>query len=184
VVLVEGVSDRTALEVLAARRGRDLEAEGIGIVAMDGATNIPRFLERYGPRGSDLRVVALCDAQEEPVFRQACERAGVDQQGVFVCRDDLEEELIRALGPAGVEQVITGQGELASWRTFQRQPAQRGRTVEQHLRRFMGTRSGRKAQYARALVEALDLDRVPAPLDAALAHASVPGGREHLPSQG
>lgn len=171
-MLVEGVSDRTALEVLAARRGRDLEAEGIAIVAMNGATNVPHFLERYGPRGHDLRVTALCDALEEPVFRRAFDRAGVDQRGVFVCRDDLEEELIRALGPAGAEQVIAGQGELPSWRTFQRQPAQRGRTVEQHLRRFMGTRSGRKAQYARALVEALDLDRVPAPLDAALAHAS------------
>jgi hypothetical protein len=34
----------------------------------------------------------------------------------------------------------------------------------------MGTRSGRKARYARALVEALDLDRTPAPLAGVLAH--------------
>jgi hypothetical protein len=54
---------------------------------------------------------------------------------------------------------------------MQRQPAQRGRTVEAQLRRFMGTHSGRKLKYARLLVEALDLDAVPRPLDGVLAHA-------------
>jgi hypothetical protein len=34
----------------------------------------------------------------------------------------------------------------------------------------MGTRSGRKAGYAGALVAALDLARVPRPLDRVLAH--------------
>jgi hypothetical protein len=34
----------------------------------------------------------------------------------------------------------------------------------------MGTKGGRKAQYARALVDALDLSQVPRPLDGLLAH--------------
>ena len=55
-----------------------------------------------------------------------------------------------------------------SLRILQRQPAQRGRTAEEQLHRFLGTRSGRKSIYARLLVEALDLDAVPAPLDAVL----------------
>jgi hypothetical protein len=76
--------------------------------------------------------------------------------------------LIRALGPQAVEQVIEAQGELASLRIMQKQPAQHGRTVQQQLRRFMGTRSGRKISYARLLVEALDLSEVPAPLDGLL----------------
>ncbi len=54
VVLVEGISDQLALEALARRRGRDLEAEGIRIVSMGGATTIGRFLERFGPHGSDV----------------------------------------------------------------------------------------------------------------------------------
>ena len=37
------------------------------------------------------------------------------------------------------------------------------------LHRFMGTHGGRKEQYGRALVDALDLDRVPKPLDDLLA---------------
>jgi len=52
----------------------------------------------------------------------------------------------------------------------QKQPAQQGLTNEAQLRRFMGTRGGRKIQYARLLVDALDLTRVPRPLDGVLAH--------------
>jgi predicted ATP-dependent endonuclease of OLD family len=37
VVLVEGLSDRHAVEALARRRGRDLVAEGVEVVAPGGA---------------------------------------------------------------------------------------------------------------------------------------------------
>ncbi|MGZ8615285.1 MAG: hypothetical protein ACXWX4_11485 [Actinomycetota bacterium] len=55
---------------------------------------------------------------------------------------------------------------------MQRQPAQRGRPIEAQLRRFMGTRSGRKEAYAAHLVEALDLADVPRPLDLVLRHVA------------
>jgi hypothetical protein len=57
-------------------------------------------------------------------------------------------------------------------RTFQNQPAQRARSIEAQLRRFLGTRSGRKIEYAPVLAAALDLDAVPRPLDAVLAHVA------------
>jgi len=69
-----------------------------------------------------------------------------------------------------VEQVIDAQGELASFRTFQKQPAWRGRTNEDQLRRFFGTHGGRKIQSAASLVGALDLSRVPRPLELVLAY--------------
>jgi hypothetical protein len=46
-----------------------------------------------------------------------------------VCVKDLEDELIRALGSAGVEEVLAAQGELETFRNFQNQPAWRGRPV-------------------------------------------------------
>jgi hypothetical protein len=49
VMLVEGISDRVALEALAERRGRNLEAEGIAVVPMGGAQAIGSFLEVFGP---------------------------------------------------------------------------------------------------------------------------------------
>jgi hypothetical protein len=70
--------------------------------------------------------------------------------------------------PEAVIQVIYEQGELGSFGILQRQPFHRDRSIEQVLWRFVGTRSGRKANYARLLVEALDLDRVPRPLDSVL----------------
>jgi hypothetical protein len=179
VVLVEGLSDRCALEALAARGGRDLNREGISIVPMGGATNIGHFLDVFGPRGLDVRLAGLCDAAAEPDFRRGLQRAGLgagldrgglERLGFFVCVADLEDELIRALGVASVEQVIEGQGELGSLRTFQKQPAHRGEPAVRQLRRFMGTRSGRKSRYARLLAEAADPARVPRPLERLLAH--------------
>ena len=79
-------------------------------------------------------------------------------------------ELIRALGAASVERVIAAEGELGSFRTLQKQAAWQGRTVEEQLRRFMGSGGTRKIRYARLLVEALDLTRMPRPLDGVLAH--------------
>jgi hypothetical protein len=185
VILVEGMSDQAALEALAGRRGQALDAQGISIAAMGGATNIESFLDRFGPHGLGVRLAGLCDAAEEGHFRRALERAGLgsglsragmEALGFFVCTADLEDELIRALGTDAVERVIEAQGELRSFRVFQKQPAQQGRSPQRQLRRFMGTRSGRKSQYARLLVAALDPRRVPRPLDRVLAHAT--GGIE------
>lgn len=179
VVLVEGVSDQLALEALAMRRGRHLDAENISIVPMGGATNIGNFLDVLGPHGLDVRLAGLCDAGEEGAFKRGLERAGfgsnltragMEGLGFHVCVADLEDELIRSLGVTAVEQVIRAQGELESFRTYQKQPAWRGRTHQEQLRRFFGTHKGRKIQSASVLVEALHLNRVPRPLDGILAH--------------
>jgi hypothetical protein len=177
IILVEGMSDQLALEALATRRGHNLNAHGIAIVAMGGATNIGSFLKRFGPQGLGLRLAGLCDAAEEGDFQRGLERAGLganltrtemERLGFYVCVADLEDELIRALGAAGVERLVDTQGELEAFRSFQHQPEWRGRTTEEQLRRFFGTKGGRKIQSAAVLVGALDLNRVPRPLDRVL----------------
>ncbi len=179
VVLVEGVSDQRAVEALARRRGRDLDAERIAVVPIGGSKGIGRFLKRFGPHGLDVTLAGLVDAGEEGDFKRALEkaelgsnltRAGMERLGFYVCDADLEDELIRALGAAAVERVIDAQGELESFRSLQRQPAWRGRTTEEQLRRFFGTHKGRKIQSAPLLVDALDLSQVPRPLDLVLTH--------------
>jgi hypothetical protein len=179
VVLVEGISDQVALQALAERGGRDLAAAGIAVVPMGGARNIRRFLELCGPRGLDVRLAGLCDAREEGDFRRGLEWAGLGSNlrraemealGFYVCVADLEDELIRCLGAARVEQVVEAQGELGSFRTFQQQPAWRARSSQAQLRRFIGTHSGRKIRYARLLVDTLELTSVPRPLHRVLAH--------------
>lgn len=179
VLLVEGVSDQAAVEALAARCGRDLAAEGIAVIAIGGAQAIGRFVDHYGPHGLDVRLAGLCDAAEEREFQRALERAGVGERltrndlealGFYVCDADLEDELIRALGASAVEAVLAANGDLNPFRTFQKQPFWRGQAPERQLRRFMGSADSRKIRYARLLVEALPLERVPRPLERVLAH--------------
>ena len=179
VVLVEGLSDRVAVEALALRHGRDLAAEGVSVVPIGGAQAIRRALDLYGPPGLDLVLAGLCDVGEERSYRRGLERAGLgsdltregmERLGFDVCEADLEDELIRALGPDAVEHVVETRGDIAPFRTLQKQPEWRGRPLHDQLRRFFGSGGRRKIRYARFLVEALEPDRVPRPLDRVLRH--------------
>lgn len=180
VVLVEGVSDQVAIEALATRLDRDLPFEGVSLVPMGGAGGFGDFLEKELDRhGSEIRLAGLCDVGEVSDMRRGLRRVGIgsdlslsemESLGFFVCDEDLEDELIRCLGVAHVENVIEEQGDLASLRSLQNQPAWRGREPHEQLRRFMGSQSGRKARYGRLMVEKLDLGLVPRPLRMLLAH--------------
>jgi hypothetical protein len=175
-VLVEGKSDGAAVEALARRQGHDLEAEGVSIVPIGGYGNVGRFLERYGPAGLNIRLAGLYDAPEERHFTRALETAGfgpagtradLEALGFFACEVNLEDELIRALGPAAMEGLLEAQGELRPFRIYQKQPAHRDEPLETQLRGFLWNR---KRRYGVLIVETLALDRVPRPLSAVLAH--------------
>ncbi len=199
VVLVEGHSDRVALRTLAQCLGRDLDAEGVEVVAMGGITNTRAFAKRYGPLGLGLPLAGLYDIGERAVLRRGLRAAGLadplepyafepdvvepeaigpeaieppafERLGFYACDRDLEDELLRALGTDAAEAVIAEAGEAQSLRLLAGMPAQRGWTRLAVLRRFLGSQSGRKARYADLFVRALDPDRVPEPLTALLAH--------------
>jgi hypothetical protein len=161
IVLVEGTSDKVAVEALAALRGRDLAAEGVSVVPIGGAHAIGRFVDRYG---AGVKLTGLCDVGEAAAFERALDGE------FFVCDADLEDELIRALGVDTVERILEEQGDLRSFRTLQKQAVWKGRDTKEQLRRFMGSGARRKIRYARFLVDALEPEQVPRPLDALLAH--------------
>jgi hypothetical protein len=176
VVLVEGVSDKVAVETLALRRGRALAAEGVSVEPIGGAHAIGRFLDLYGPRGSNLALAGLCDLGEEGQVRRALEGAGLgvdldradmERLGFWVCEADLEDELVRALGAPVVEEILAAHGRLGSFRTYQKQPAHRARSTEEQLHGFL---NNWKVRLAAPLVQALDLSRVPRPLGGVLSH--------------
>ena len=158
-VLVEGFSDQIAVETLAARYGRDLAGERIAVIPIGGAQAIRNFVARFPA----TQIVGLCDENEERLFRRA-----LGNREFFVCHADLEDELIRALGTEAVEAVLAEEGDADAFRTFRKQPAWRGRPADDQLHRFLGSAGRRKLRYARLLVDALDLDAVPAPLAAVL----------------
>lgn len=180
VVLVEGISDQIAVETLAARRGRDLASERVVVLPIGGAHAITRYLTQLGPAGAALKLAGLCDVGEEEIVRRGLASAGVGSArtrtdmellGFYVCVEDLEDELIRALGAGHVEALIDSQGDLGSFRSLQRQPEWRRQPVGAQLRRFLASGATRKLRYARLLAGAMDLDRVPHPLEAVLGRA-------------
>lgn len=178
VVLVEGISDQIAVETAAALQGRRLDDERVVVVPIGGAHAIARFLATLGPAGAGLRLAGLCDAREEVVVRRALvaaqvgsprTRADMERLGFHVCVDDLEDELVGAVGTAGVERVFDSEGDLGSFRSLQSQPAWRGRGAQAQMRRFLGSGSRRKLRYARLLVEAATARAaLPRPLEALL----------------
>lgn len=179
VLLVEGESDRAAVEMLAARLGLPLDDLGVQVLAMGGITNIGHHLVALGDQG--VRLGGLYDAAEERFVIKGLDRVGLrpfaattplTDLGFFRCDQDLEDELIRAIGVDGFLALIDGEGELRSFERLQGQPAQRERTTTQQLHRFIGSKGGRKERYGRRLAEVLPLDRVPAPLDAVLRWAT------------
>jgi hypothetical protein len=125
-----------------------------------------------------VRLAGLCDLREEEIFRRGLvtarvgsprTRADMERLGFYVCVNDLEDELIRAVGIAGVEALFDSQGDLRSFRSFQSQPAWRGREPEPQMWRFLRSGSRRNLRYARLLVEAaVGRDTLPRPLDALL----------------
>ena len=159
VVLVEGITDRLALEAVAERLALDLD--GIEIVPIGGAQAIRRVAAEY----EGERVVGLCDAGEERYFRRVLGDA------TYVCDEDLEDELIRALGADGVQEVVAAQGELETFRSFQNQLFWRGKPVEAQLRRWLQN-GGRYLRYPPLLVGALEPDEIPRPLAGVLAQAA------------
>ncbi len=163
VVLVEGESDRVAVEALATRRGRNLEAEGVSVVAVGGAHALERELRRW----SGARVAGLYDRGEERAIFRGLERVGVDGAGFFACDPDLEGELVRVLGSERMLELVEERGQLGAFLTYCKQPATREKPLEAQLHGWL---HNWKVRYAAPLVEALDLDRVPPPLDAVLAY--------------
>jgi hypothetical protein len=160
VVLVEGISDRIALEAAARLLGRDLAADGVDVVPIGGAQAISRVAARY----EGNCVAGLCDAPEERWFRRALGDA------VYVCTMNLEDELIRALGVSRVEHVLATQGDLETFRSFQNQPAWRGRPTEAQLGRWLHAADRRNTRYPPLLIAALDPEQIPPPLVGVLAH--------------
>lgn len=170
-ILVEGFSDQLALETLARRLGADVPIQPIG-----GAHAIRAALARYPTAAG-----GLCDEQEWPIWQRALASAGRTEHGFHFCRGDLEDELIRAHGVASVEAVLEANGDLATFRAFQNQPAWRGRPVELQLHRWLGSSDGRHLRYPRLLVETLALERMPRPLMAVLETATAAKPRPSTP---
>ena len=170
VVLLEGRSDVAAVGAVAATYGLSERDHHYRLVDMGGVTGIRGHLRALRAEPVPVRVLGMCDAGEVSVVVGALEGQGVAgdvdlaEHGFSVCVADLEEELIRALGPDRVLGVLDRLGLSARFATLQNQPAWRSRPLPDQLHRFAGTTSGRKELLAGTLAAELAAEEVPAPL--------------------
>jgi hypothetical protein len=147
--------------------GRDLDAEGITVIALDGGAGIGAYLRLFGPGGLGISVLGMCDEDKETQWQTELQKAGfpatsrqaMQQAGFKVCVKDLEEEFISAMGATAVQGVIASEGDAAAFAAFQGQPTQASVSLPEQLRRFLHKNNTR---YAIPLVDALDLKAIPA----------------------
>ena len=181
IVLVEGLTDELALTLAAQRSGCDLEAQGVSVVPINGAHAISRFLRHLAAEEPEAKLAGLYDEGEEGVVRAALERAGygpnldrggLEEIGFFACIADLEEELIRAASETELLSLIELAGDSQPWRKFRNQHAWHGRPVDQQFHRFIRSVSERNSRYIRAIVETIELPRLPRPLRLLLNHVA------------
>jgi hypothetical protein len=147
----------------------------VSVVPINGAHAISRFLRQLAAQVPGARLAGLYDEGEEEVIRAALERAGygpnldrsqLEGAGFFACVADLEDELIRAVSENNLDlsMLIELQGDAQPWRTFRNQHAWHGRPVDQQFHRFIRSVSERNSRYIRAIVEAIEVSRLPRPL--------------------
>lgn len=172
-ILVEGESDKYALEALAFRKNRNLDADGVTIVVMRGAGSIKTFLALLGPNGLRVKLAGLCDAAEESQwsdtlkahgFGTKLDRTAMASLGFYVCDKDLEDVLITAVGEQETLHIIDSQGETAAFNLFAKQPDHSSQSRHEQLHDFLHSR-GRQITYAPQLVDCLDLKKLPVSLE-------------------
>lgn len=176
VVLVEGVSDMLVVEGLAQRRGQNLSGAGVAVVPVGGAGVFDVHHQLYGPRGLQLNLAGLCDRAEERYVQAALEADGAgrnldqatrERLGFFVCDSDLEDELLDSIGDPAVTQLIAANGHANDLALYAGQPPNRARTQHENLLGFLRRR---KVEYAPLLTDAVDMTRIPRPLEGLLDH--------------
>lgn len=176
VVLLEGASDVAAVGVLARRRGIDT-AGPVQLLDLHGVTNVRRVLVHLAQDAPWVEVLGLCDAAEVgfvlgalgAVHGQVEGVEALPAHGFFVCRDDLEQELIRGLGDERTVEVVEELGLGPKLAALRQQPAWRDRPLADQLHRFCGVASGRKTLMAGAMAAALATDECPVPIELLLA---------------
>lgn len=170
IVLLEGASDVAAVRALMSTCG--IDPSPVELVSLGGVTNVGRMLKEVRQVRGDVDVVGLCDAAETRFVEQALNDDGLPvadatdlpMYGFFVCEQDLEDELIRALGADRALDALVGAGLGGKFDNLRAQAPWADRPLDEQLHRFCGAASGRKELAAGILAGALAEDEIPEPM--------------------
>ena len=167
IVLVEGPSDEAAVKAVFAKAPHR-EALDVDISNVGGAGGFVDGVGRvFASHRSPSRMAILCDEAELQLAQTGIANtvaAKPNSIKTFVCRPDLEFEMINTLGEEAILRLFETQGELAGFRTLQNQPAWRDASRRDQIHRFLGVKAQRKIRYGQLLAAALEPRAIPSPL--------------------
>ncbi len=175
-ILVEGPSDRLALQFAAEQLGVDLDARSVSLVELQGADVFETLRSLLGPSGLQVELRGMCDADRERRWTDVIYGPGVyngdrnqlAQDGIFVADPDLEGALVDSLGETQVEGVITAEGEKPALDLYRQQPDKRNLPSRDQILGFLKSKD-RKVRFAPLLVQAVPTGQLPDVLKGVLA---------------
>lgn len=112
IVFVEGLADRIILEACARAANISLDRRSISIVELGGATAFGQANRFFGRGGFGADVAGLVDADAEHIWAKdlLVDIADLSQHAIYVSRDDLEAEYVRALGAQDTVAILVSSG--------------------------------------------------------------------------
>jgi len=115
ILVVEGMSDRIVLMRVAELLELDLDRSGISILELTGAGSVGSVLALFGTSGFSVPLTLLIDEDARAATAKTLKVApeGLEVLAaypVFVSTQELEDEYIRAVGPAQVSTALQASG--------------------------------------------------------------------------
>jgi len=159
VILVEGVSDRILVEAVATHLKCDLHRKGVTVFSLGGASNFASAIRLFGPTGFDLPLLGLVDEAEASIPAKALnvDPSDLGDHHFEVCRTDLEEEYVRALGVSAVIDLLDASGLFTEKAILKRFEAATADDVDQND--LLGLLRKKKVEAATALAETMTLEQ-------------------------
>jgi putative ATP-dependent endonuclease of the OLD family len=115
-LMVEGPADRIVLNAACSAVGYDLDKLGVSILELGGAGNFKAAYNLFGPKGFKVGIIGLVDEDHESKWSSWSDipMVELENNNIFVCRKDLEDEYITALGAPVARQIFISSGLFAT----------------------------------------------------------------------
>lgn len=112
VVAVEGPSERMLLDAVDAQLGLNLHQSGVHVLDLGGADLFKPAYKVFGPDGFGARVLGLVDEDHREAWADVLgvRASDLEREGCWVCDPDLEGEVVQALGPSRVIELLDASG--------------------------------------------------------------------------
>ena len=85
VILVEGDTEFGAVPVFAEKMNYDLDAMGVGVIKLDGADGVLKYLELFN--AFNINAIAILDKDKEDTYK-------TNKNIIFTAKEDFEEEIM------------------------------------------------------------------------------------------